>query len=153
MQGRSTPYCTDLAKAFNLPVFHVNGDDPEAVVHVCELAAEWRAKFNTDVVIDIVCYRKYGHNEIDEPSFTQPLMYAKIAQMPSTLVSHCRTHITHTGGGRGGEGDHCEVGDGAAASSCGRPLLIVRRPHLSCDERGIVEREDVACSNHCGTAT
>ena len=85
-QGRSTPYCTDLAKAFNLPVFHVNGDDPEAVVHVCELAAEWRAKFKTDAVIDLVCYRKYGHNEIDEPAFTQPVMYSKIAQMPSALV-------------------------------------------------------------------
>jgi len=96
VQGRSTPYCTDIAKAFNVPVFHVNGDDPEAVVHVCELAAEWRARYKTDVVIDLVCYRKYGHNEIDEPSFTQPLMYSKIQQMPSALVRQPHSHTPHT---------------------------------------------------------
>ena len=137
-QGRSTPYCTDLAKAFNLPVFHVNGDDPEAVVHVCELAAEWRATFKTDVVIDLVCYRKYGHNEIDEPSFTQPLMYTKIAQLPSALVSHTQHTRTHTQRTRGSAcWTHCEVGDGAASPHV-RALLLVRPPHLSAvrdDER------------------
>jgi 2-oxoglutarate dehydrogenase E1 component len=76
--SRSSPYCTDVAKALNAPIFHVNGDDVEAVVRVCELAAEWRAAWKSDAVVDIVCYRRHGHNEIDEPMFTQPLMYKAI---------------------------------------------------------------------------
>jgi 2-oxoglutarate dehydrogenase E1 component len=72
---RSTLYCTDLAKGFGAPVFHVNGEDPEACVKVAKLAAEIRQKFQCDVFIDIVCYRKYGHNEADEPAFTQPSTY------------------------------------------------------------------------------
>eukprot|EP00049_Salpingoeca_infusionum_P017799 m.354402 g.354402 ORF g.354402 m.354402 type:complete len:988 (-) comp17009_c0_seq1:234-3197(-) len=82
--SRSTPYCTDLAKMLGAPIFHVNGDDPEAVVRACRNAMEWRQRFNTDVVVDIVCFRRNGHNESDQPAFTQPLMYQHIDKHPST---------------------------------------------------------------------
>ena len=83
--ARSSPYPSDLAKMVEAPILHVNGDDPEAVVHCAKIATEFRQKFNRDVVIDMVCYRRFGHNEGDEPSFTQPLMYKKIRTHPSTL--------------------------------------------------------------------
>ena len=82
--GRSAPYCTEIAKMVQAPIFHVNGDDPEAVVHVCRLATEFRNKFKVDVVVDMFCYRRSGHNEADEPSFTQPLMYKAIKKQITT---------------------------------------------------------------------
>jgi len=83
--ARSSPYPSDLAKMVDAPILHVNGDDPEAVVHCARIAMEFRQKFNRDVVIDIICYRRFGHNEGDEPSFTQPVMYANIKKHKTAL--------------------------------------------------------------------
>ena len=81
-EARSTLYCTDVAKMIQVPIFHVNGDDPEAVIHCVTIAMEYRERFGEDVVIDMVCYRRHGHNEGDEPAFTQPLLYEKIRRLP-----------------------------------------------------------------------
>ena len=83
--ARSSPYPSDLGKVVEAPILHCNGDDPESVVHCAKIAIEFRQKFNKDVVIDMICYRRFGHNEGDEPSFTQPLMYKKIKQHPTTV--------------------------------------------------------------------
>jgi len=84
-QGRSTMYSSDLGKAFGAPIFHVNADDVEAVVRTFKLAMEWRQEFHTDVVIDLIGYRRHGHNEIDEPTFTQPTMYNIVGKHPTPL--------------------------------------------------------------------
>ncbi len=83
--ARSSPYPSDIAKMVEAPIIHVNGDEPEAVVYAARIATDFRLKFNRDVVIDLICYRRFGHNEGDEPSFTQPLMYKKIRSHPSPV--------------------------------------------------------------------
>jgi len=92
--ARSTIYCTDIAKMVEAPIFHVNGDDPEAVLLVTRMALDFRQQFHKDVVVDIVCFRKLGHNEQDEPSVTQPLMYKKISQHPGTRKLYADRLVT-----------------------------------------------------------
>ena len=97
--SRSTRYCTDVAKMIEAPVFHVNGDDPEAVCFVTALALEFRCLFQRDAVVDMYCYRKHGHNEADEPAFTQPTLYKKVAAHPQVSALYTATLIaagTHT---------------------------------------------------------
>ena len=91
--ARSSPYPSDVAKMVEAPIIHVNGDDPEAVVYAARIATDFRLKFNRDVLIDLICYRRFGHNEGDEPSFTQPLMYKKIRSHPSPVNVYGQTLI------------------------------------------------------------
>jgi 2-oxoglutarate dehydrogenase E1 component len=88
--ARSSIYCTAVAQMLDIPIFHVNGDDPEACVHVMRLATEYRQQFQSDVVVDLVCFRRYGHNEGDEPSYTQPLMYEEIRKHPPVAVLYAQ---------------------------------------------------------------
>jgi len=94
--SRSSPYSTDIALMVQAPILHVNGDDPEAVVHCARIAAEFRQLFHKDVVIDMFCYRRFGHNETDEPAFTQPLMYRAIKDHPTTLDSYAKKLVTES---------------------------------------------------------
>src|SRR5204863_4889518 len=102
--ARSSPYPSDVAKGVQAPIFHVNGDHPEAVVEVARIATEFRQQFKKDVVVDLFCYRRHGHNETDEPAFTQPLMYRTIARHPTTRQTYAK-RLVEAGVLREGEAD------------------------------------------------
>jgi 2-oxoglutarate dehydrogenase E1 component len=114
VEGRSSPYCSDVAKTVQAPILHVNGDDPEEVVRAAGFAVAWRQQFQTDVVVDIYCYRRFGHNESDEPAFTQPRMYAKINQQPSARALYAEKLI--------GEGVVSRDDADLLVASCEAPL-------------------------------
>ena len=116
-EGRSTRYSSDLAKGFDTPIIHVNADDPEAAVSAIRLAMAFRERFRHDVVVDLVGYRRFGHNEGDEPSYTQPLMYKLIEEHPTVREQYAararRARPRHAGGGRAARSRPCR-------SACGR---------------------------------
>jgi 2-oxoglutarate dehydrogenase E1 component len=118
--ARSSTYATDVAKMVHAPAFHVNGDDPDAVSYVAGLALEYRQKFRKDVVIDLVCYRRFGHNETDEPSYTQPLMYSRIKDHPSVATLY-GDKLVREGVVRGEEHDRLWAAAKAAMQSEGGP--------------------------------
>ena len=93
LEGRSTPYATDMARMMAIPILHVNGEDPRAVAASVQIACEWRHTFGRDIVIDMYCYRKHGHNEGDEPSFTQPLMYEEIRRRPTPRENYAEALV------------------------------------------------------------
>ncbi len=95
-EARSSPYSTDVARTVQAPIFHVNGDDPEAAIRVLEIAFDYRQRFSKDVVIDMFCYRRHGHNEADDPSYTQPLLYRKIKDHPSAAVLYSERLVRET---------------------------------------------------------
>ena len=124
-ETRSSPYATDVARMLQVPIFHVNGEDPDAVGHVVRLAMEFRRRFRSDVVIDMYCYRRRGHNEGDEPSFTQPVMYRVIDQRPPVRDSYL-AHLLTLNGLTRDEADRIAVERRAGLE---RELSEARSPH------------------------
>eukprot|EP00434_Breviolum_minutum_P007417 symbB.v1.2.006546.t3/scaffold391.1/size216359/1 len=96
VDDRSTMYTSDVGKTFNLPILHVNGDDPVAVISAFELAAEWRQTWQTDVILDVICYRRFGHNETDAPEYTQPVLYKQINKHPRTEAVYAKSLIDNS---------------------------------------------------------
>lgn len=127
-QGRSTAYCTAQAQMMDIPIFHVNGDDVEAAVHVMRIATEYRQKFGTDVVIDLVCYRKYGHNEADEPAFTQPIMYDVIRHHTSVGELYGQALAPYLAADENDALRTAATARFAAAHAKSRELRVVRDP-------------------------
>jgi 2-oxoglutarate dehydrogenase E1 component len=124
-EARSSPYASDVARMLQVPIFHVNGEDPDAVGHVIRLAMEFRRRFRSDVIVDMYCYRRRGHNEGDEPSFTQPVMYRAIEQRPPVRDSYL-AHLLTLNGLTRDEADHIAVERRAELE---RELTEARSPH------------------------
>ncbi|MCU7921824.1 MAG: 2-oxoglutarate dehydrogenase E1 component [Candidatus Thiodiazotropha sp. (ex Dulcina madagascariensis)] len=129
LDTRSTLYCTDVAKMVQAPIFHVNGDDPEAVIYVTRLALDFRMRFHKDVVIDVICYRRLGHNEADEPSVTQPEMYRKIRNHPTVRTRYSEKLVQES----------------VITPQTARDLVDKYRQSL---EGGVVEARPVTCALH-----
>ena len=105
-ESRSTPYSTDVARGVQAPIFHVNGDSPQAAIRTVQIAFDYRQRFKKDVVIDMICYRRHGHNEADDPSYTQPILYRKIKEQPSVAKTVFRAAGARGRGRRRGSGGH-----------------------------------------------
>ena len=128
--SRSGPYCTEIAKIVQAPILHVNGDDPEAVVHCARIATEYRQHFKRDIVVDMFCYRRYGHNESDEPMFTQPLMYKQIGghkTVKEVYAARLEAEGVVTRGRRPGDGSPT-CARGSTRRSRRRPTTSPTRP-------------------------
>jgi len=126
--ARSSIYCTAVAQMLDIPIFHVNGDDPEACVHVMRLATEYRQQFQSDVVVDLVCFRRYGHNEGDEPSYTQPVMYEQIRKHPPVAVLYAKELEAS---GRLGAPEAERIRDAAKDHFQGAYLRAKERPQIA----------------------
>lgn len=146
--ARSTEYCSDIGKMMEIPIFHVNGDDPEAVVFVTQLAYDYRMTFHRDVIIDLVCYRRHGHQEVDEPSATQPLMYQIIKKHPTTaklyadqLIGNHVTTQTEVDNMIKAYEDKLLTGNSIpeVATNSKNPLIVDWTPYLGQDLRQIVD--------------
>ncbi|MDE3164675.1 MAG: multifunctional oxoglutarate decarboxylase/oxoglutarate dehydrogenase thiamine pyrophosphate-binding subunit/dihydrolipoyllysine-residue succinyltransferase subunit, partial [Acidobacteriota bacterium] len=140
-ESRSTPYSTDVARGVQAPIFHVNGDDPEAAVRVLEIAFEFRQRFKKDVVIDMICYRRHGHNEGDDPSYTQPILYRKIKEHPAVSLLY-EERLVREGVIAAGEAQAMRKAV-AARLSAAYDAVQQRSEHFEPQELSAVATEDI----------